>query len=267
MSSFVKQVPLSSASHFVVVDPERALVADFTETLYHWGDRAPDGNNDFQTITGNSIVRAAFDAVTRALSGLGDRDDDRAAAIRPELTAQHKTLADALAAIESTCAGAGPATRKFRADGPRINELRAKWIEALRAEQAAQHALANATHQSLAAARDAVQHAAIDTRDVEREIAALREACRFPYFAFGRDVRLETGTKAILTAEAQTAEVVRLAGIQSKKASALAAALDQARPATPTPTIARLWVCFEPVKKPLPELEMRWRMYQEGRDQ
>lgn len=153
--------------------PSDAVHAALLEPLSRWVRVKQAPNSGDPGATGLERAMVSLDLLDRALTRLGDRKGDREDAARSWLEERREAIAKAVAVVESIGADF---------TGPRAQELAGRIASVRVAFAQASHAVAEATHETIAAARDALDRAGIDARDLDRDIAAVIESLRLPEF-------------------------------------------------------------------------------------
>ena len=226
-----------SNTRVVQIDPVRDLTRDFGEALLPWG-------GDSGAEPGYARAQRSLLLLNGAIERLGERDR---AGIRAQLTERRDTLAAALAAVKSVVGNvqifnglrtAGDILQRGRKlTGAAFTDAASKLVAAFEAKQRADYSLHMATSATSRAARDLVDGADADLRQVGRDVAALKVAIQFPELPRADD---------FAQAEASTADLVQAGKLRGAPKQALATHLACEQGATASDAVARLFMVYEP---------------------
>ncbi len=234
----------------------------FEETLKAWGDLVFNGYSPAHPPRKLKVV-AAIETIDDALKKLGTRDRG---GVKAQLTADRERLTAALGVFISLdgerevvppCAFERDVG--FHCDGPVAVELAARSKREQSAVASARSAFELATGDDVAAARATLDRAEASNRAFFREVAAIRDAARFPALPdFMSPANPRVPDVTILDrARTDTQDL----STNGRPLMSTHRALEQGL-RTPR-NIARLWICFETNSKLAELYDLRWRMFVE----
>jgi hypothetical protein len=186
----------------------------FREALDRWSRKTPE-------------ARAYLAAVEDALDRLGTKPGERAEACREFLTVERTRISGPLATIDAY---------GIKLDGSAAVDLIARLVAQSTAHADARRVFDLAKPADVKKARDSLDVVEAEGRELEREVAAIETAIRFPY-------PLPDPAETYGLARSMTSNLVNAAKIKSQPARALELAFQQAHaPAD----VAKLFPAYEP---------------------